>query len=101
MRIRTSITLFLLLSYASALQAQEPSARQAMQHKLMPVPASVQFQTGRMPVAKSFQIAARGHVDGRLRGALARFARRLEGRTGLEFRRELATDAAGAALVVE
>jgi hexosaminidase len=102
MRIRTLISLVLLLGCAPAGAAQQAtSAPAGAQHNLMPVPARLQFKQGRLPLAKSFLIATRGHRDERLVAALARFSRRLEGRTGMEFARELAGDAASATLVVE
>ncbi|MBV9927896.1 MAG: family 20 glycosylhydrolase, partial [Acidobacteria bacterium] len=67
----------------------------------MPVPASVNFREGRLAVTKAFAVAARGHVDERLRAGIERMLRRLEGRTVMELARGLATDAAAAALVVE
>jgi hexosaminidase len=67
----------------------------------MPVPASVRFDAGRLAVTKTFAVAARGHVDERLRAAIDRAVRRLEGRTVLELQRGLASDASLATLVVE
>jgi hexosaminidase len=73
----------------------------ASRHNLMPVPASVRFNTGRLAITKSFSVAAKGHVDARLRSGIERAVRRLEGRTVLEFPRGLAADATPATLVVE
>ncbi|HEX8636165.1 MAG TPA: family 20 glycosylhydrolase [Pyrinomonadaceae bacterium] len=104
MRIRTLISLALFLCsvpVGSAQEAAAPSAPPAATHNLMPVPARMQFNQGRMTVTKSFKVAVRGHADDRLRSYLARFARRLEGRTGMEFSREAAADATTATLVVE
>ncbi len=78
-------------------QAQAPPAR----HDLMPVPASVRFNAGRLPVTKSFTVAYRGHMDDRLRAGIERALRRLEGRIVTEMARGLATDANAATLVVE
>ncbi len=68
---------------------------------LMPVPESIRYQSGRLPIDESFTIAVRGHSDARLRAAIDRMARRLEARTGLTFARNPAADAAKAALIVE
>ncbi|HEX8149117.1 MAG TPA: family 20 glycosylhydrolase [Pyrinomonadaceae bacterium] len=90
----------LLLSFcapAAAAQAPAPAAR----HNLMPVPASVRFNRGRLAVDKTFTVAAAGHVDERLRAGIDRALRRLEGRTVLELARGLSADAAGAKLLVE
>ncbi|HEV2761643.1 MAG TPA: family 20 glycosylhydrolase, partial [Pyrinomonadaceae bacterium] len=83
---------------AAVAVAQAPAAPR---HTLMPVPASVRFNTGRLPVKQTFGVALRGHDDTRLRSGIDRFLRRVEGRTVLELPRALASDAAAASLVVE
>lgn len=76
-------------------------------HHLMPAPAELQFLPGRLAVTPALSLALRGHDDERLRAGLARVLRRIEERTGLAFARTpagawaLATDAAGASLVIE
>src|SRR5690349_20076174 len=64
----------------------------AQQHDLMPVPASVNFNNDRLAIDQSFKVATRGHSDARLRAAIARFVKRLEGRTVLTLAPGLATD---------
>jgi hexosaminidase len=90
------LVLLLCLSLSAAAQTVAPG-----RHDLMPVPASVNFKPGRLPVTASFTVATRGHTDDRLRAAISRAMRRLEGRTVFEFKRELAADAGAATLVVE
>lgn len=92
------LLLVLLLSVAPRAAAQTAAP---VQHQLMPVPAAVRFNQGRLPITSSFTVATRGHSDDRLRAAIQRAARRLEGRTVFEFRRDLAGDATSATLVVE
>jgi hexosaminidase len=82
-------------------QTASPPLRNPAHHNLMPVPASVRFSAGRLPITKSFTVATKGHADDRLRGAIDRAVRRLEGRTVLEFARGLSTDPGAATLVVE
>lgn len=90
--------IFLLLLFSCALNvAAQTNAR----HNLMPVPASASFGQGRLAVDKTFTVAAKGHVDERLRAGIDRALRRLEGRTVLELARGLNADAAGAKLLVE
>src|SRR5437588_7635886 len=104
MRVRQYISAALLLSCvlnASAQTATPNGARGPTRHNLMPVPASVRFGAGRLAVNKSFTVAARGHVDERLRAGIERAMRRLEHRTVFEFARGLAADANAATLVVE
>ena len=55
---------------------------------LMPVPATVNWGQGRLPVAKTFTVGFAGQSDERLRQYAFRFTRRLEGRTVMEFARE-------------
>jgi hexosaminidase len=109
MRARKYLSVILFLSCVSHVCAQTTTtttttatdAQPPTQHNLMPVPASVRFKTGRLAIDKSFTIATRGHQDSRLLAAINRAARRLEGRTGVEFARGLTGDAAAASLVVE
>ena len=61
----------------------------------MPVPASVKFHPSeRLNVDSAFKIATRGHSDDRLKAAIARFVKRLEGRTVFTFAPGLAPDVA-------
>ncbi|HEX8492517.1 MAG TPA: family 20 glycosylhydrolase [Pyrinomonadaceae bacterium] len=111
MRARKYISILLLLSCvfnaaaqttAQTIEPATPSiAQTATVHHLMPVPASVRFNPGRLLITKSFAVAARGHTDARLLSAIDRAVRRLEGRTVLEFQRGLTKDANAATLVVE
>jgi hexosaminidase len=91
------ISFILLSACALSAAAQTPAAR----HNLMPVPAGVRFNPGRLVVDRTFTVAAAGHVDERLRAGVERALRRLEGRTVLELARGLSGEAAGAKLLVE
>src|SRR5687768_12375952 len=64
----------------------------AQQHNLMPAPASITFTNERLAIDESFKVAIRGHSDARLQGAVARFVKRLEGRTVYSFAPGLALD---------
>ena len=72
----------------------------AQQHNLMPAPASVTFDNERLAVDESFKVATRGHSDARLQAAIARFVKRLEGRTVLTLAPGLALDDQMATLIV-
>jgi hexosaminidase len=100
MKAHKFVALLLLLSCVLQTAAQTP-APPVTRHNLMPVPASVRFSTGRLRVDKSFTVAATGVVDDRLRAAIERAMRRLEGRTVLELARGLAADPSRATFVVE
>src|SRR5262245_35457774 len=102
MKNRMVIIALLVLCTANAFAQQTESARPSTrQHTLMPVPAMVQFQTGRLNITAAFDIAIDGFTDDRLQGALFRMARRLEGRTGFEFKRATPKDAKAAALIIQ
>src|SRR5687768_8201319 len=88
--------LFLLLTCGSIVTAQE----QTPKHNLMPVPAAVKFHPERLTVDSSFKVATRGHSDARLQAGIARFIKRLEGRTVLSLAPGLAPDDQTTPLVI-
>ena len=99
--------LVLLLTYALSLACPlhaQGAAAEAMapdQLNLMPVPASVQTQTGRLPITGGFNVAVKNYADDRLRAGIARMLTRLAGRTVLTLPAGLATDEGSATLVVQ
>jgi hexosaminidase len=107
MRVRKYISTILLLSCVLHAVAQtngsgtQSSTQSMTKHHLMPVPAYVRFNAGRLSITKSFAVGIRGRTDERLQAATARMLRRLEGRTVMEFQRSLAADPATATLVIE
>src|SRR5882724_2481753 len=97
----------LILTYALSLScpvhAQGTAAEVVApdQLNLMPVPASVQTQTGRLPITGSFNVAVKNYAADRLRAGIARLLTRLGGRTVLTLPAALATDESTAMLVVQ
>ena len=91
------------LSLVLPLRAQVPTVNFATpaQMNLMPVPSSVQIQTGRLPITSSFNVAVKDYTDDRLRAGIDRMLRRLAGRTVLTLPADLATDEGAAVLVVQ
>src|SRR2546423_1226969 len=87
----------------SSMYGQSPTANAMVpaQINLMPVPASVQIQSGRLPITSSFNVAVKNYTDDRLRTAIDRMRRRLAGRTVLTLPADLATDEGAAILVVQ
>jgi len=85
---RYLLTVLFLLCGSVALAQQQT----APPHNLMPVPASVTFDNERLAVDESFKVAIRGHSDERLQAAIARFVKRLQGRTVLSLAPGLALD---------
>jgi hexosaminidase len=67
---------------------------------LLPVPASLEWREGRLRLDSTFTVVLAGFTDPRLRRAVDRALRRLEGRTGITFPRAAAADSAAATLVV-
>jgi hexosaminidase len=88
----------LILTTVGAVRAQDLVAAR---RNLMPVPATVAWRDGRLPVTKDFTVAVTGKTDERLRKYIFRVMRRLEGRTVLELSREFAANAANAGLLIE
>ena len=101
MRKRVAVLLltgiFLICGSVSLAVAQQPAPQT---HNLMPVPASVTFNSDRLPVDESFKVGTRGYSDARLQAAIARFVKRLEGRTVLSFAPGLAPDDQMTTLIV-
>jgi len=104
---KTSIKNFLILAaiflsfYSVRAQEKDAFALQTERRNLMPVPANISWKSGRLPVSKTFTVAVKGQTDERLKSYVFRVMRRMEGRTILEFSRELATDAGGTQLLIE
>jgi hexosaminidase len=92
-----------IVSLVWAINAQDPRANviSPAQLSLMPIPASVQLQPGRLPITTGFNVAVKNFTDDRLRSGIARMVKRLEGRTVLTLPADLATDEAAATLVVQ
>jgi hexosaminidase len=98
-----ALLVFFISSIVSPVTAQAPSAAGPATGllNLMPVPASVQLQTGRLAITNSFSVATKGHADDRLRASITRMTRRLAGRTVLTLPLDLAADEMSATLVVQ
>ena len=107
MKTANYLQLALLLTLASGVitfaPAQQPttSVLAPSQLSLMPVPASVQLQSGRLTITKSFSVATRGFADDRLRASIARMTRRLAGRTVITLPLDLAAAESSATLVIQ
>src|SRR5262249_23291028 len=97
---RGILTVFIIGCVFSFAHSESAAQGPATTHNLMPVPASLRFNSGRLAITSSFTIAAPGHSDARLLAAIGRMTRRLEARTGLTFARGPAGDAAAATLVI-
>ncbi|MDX6306820.1 MAG: hexosaminidase [Blastocatellia bacterium] len=101
----TILVLLLISAFnvPAVLQAQGAPGQMIVpgQLNLMPAPASVQTQAGRLPITASFNVALKNYADDRLRSGVARTLRRLAGRTILSFPVEPGTDESTATLVIQ
>ena len=94
------ISLLMPLASDNARQ-QNPNANTVERLNLMPMPASVTVQPGRLPVTATFRVATKGFVDDRLRNGVSRMIARLAGRTVLSLSYDLASDENTAALLIQ
>ncbi len=97
MRTTNLLAIAFLMSTMPAAHAQGA----APQHHLMPVPASVRIEPGRLPIDSSFSVGVTKHSDARLLRGVERALSRLKARTGVEFSHEIKKDAAAAKLIIE
>ena len=97
MKLNRSLLLLLIITCAVVASAQ-PSTPKL---DLMPVPTSITFHNERLAVDSNFRVATRGHSDARLQAAIARFMKRLEGRTVLTLNNTLAPDDQTTPLIIQ
>src|ERR1700730_3769107 len=95
------IGLLLVCSVSVSAEHFETAQPAPRQHRLMPVPAAIHFLASRLKIDASFTVATDGRADARLEGGIYRMSRRLEGRTGFEFRRAPASDSQTATLLIQ
>ena len=96
-----AVTFALSLAFPLRAQLTVSGPIAPSQLNLMPAPASVKIQTGRLPINGSFKVAVKNFTDDRLRAGIARMLTRLAGRTVLTLPGELAADESTATLVVQ
>ncbi|HEV2835183.1 MAG TPA: family 20 glycosylhydrolase [Pyrinomonadaceae bacterium] len=97
-KTKTYVLLTGILLICSSVAVAQPAIPDQL--NLMPVPASVTLDNERLAVDESFKVAIRGHSDARLQAAVARFVKRLEGRTVLTLAPGLAPDDQMTTLIV-
>ena len=93
------LTILAAVSLLSA--AATGQAPTAPEHFLMPVPASVSWQGGRLPISNATTVAVTGAADDRLKAATQRMMRRLESRTGHTMARAFAKDPTASTILVD
>jgi hexosaminidase len=103
MKIRTIILAgLLIMSWLNVAAHQGASTMVSMkQLKLMPVPASVEPQPGRLAIDATFKVLTKDYSDARLQAGIARAMRRLEGRTGIIVPAGLNSDENAATLIIQ
>jgi hexosaminidase len=90
--------ILVILMFGSVLMSS--SAAEAQQLNLMPMPASVQMQTGQLVIDPSFSVGISGQSDAQLERAVERFLDDLRRQTGMPPLDMKVTNAAQAKLVV-
>lgn len=99
-RNSTSAVVAVALSlFAVCASAQDVNPLAKSRRALMPVPASIVWGDGRLPVDKTFTFRLAGRTDERTRQYVSRVLRRLEGRTLFEFSRKQSSSAEPTLLV--
>jgi hexosaminidase len=100
--MRLVLILTFALSICPRVQTQESTALMTLnQLNLMPLPASVKIEAGRLPIKNSFKVTTTGYSDDRLRAGITRMIVRLAGRTVSTLPTDLGTDDQTATLVVQ
>ena len=92
------IVIALILSAIFTVSAQD---LQKERRNLMPVPANVNWKSGKLSVSKDFSVVAKGETDKRLKNHIDRIMRRLEGRTVMTLSSELSNNAANSQFLIE
>ena len=90
--------LWMMLPFAFLLL--RPALAGGAPHYLLPVPASVEFRSGRLPLDGQLRIFVSGYSDARLQRAVDRAVSRLERRTGITLSHALTKDSEAAILVI-
>jgi len=96
----TLIVVTLIVALQATAQQTTPAVT-TRQLNLMPIPASVQVQSGRLAITGTFQVAIKNYSDERLRSAINRMMGRLAGRTGITFAPGTTADESRAALLID
>ncbi len=96
MRILILILLLPVLGFVSG----QSGTNTASIINVMPLPASVEIQAGKLKLDAAFAVAASGYTDARLQAAILRLQQRLEGRTGIVVPLGVAPSGRPAALTV-
>lgn len=106
MKTAKYIQLAMLFTLVSGVVTFAPAQRTTTasvpsQLSLMPVPASIELQSGRLMITDAFSVGVSGYADDRLRASVARMTRRLAGRTVITLPFDLAADESKATLVIQ
>jgi len=91
----------MLLLPVLAFAAGQSGADGASTINVMPLPASLQMQLGKLRLDGSFFITTSGHTDARLQAAILRLQQSLKGRTGIVLPLGVAPSGAAAGLKIE
>ena len=65
-----ALVLTFALNAVAPVMAQTTTATASPELNIMPLPASVQLETGRLPITNGFTVATKGHADHGLRAGI-------------------------------
>ena len=99
--MRRSLAVRVAVWAAPVLLIAQQTRETRVLHTLMPVPAEVRWESGRVPILPTTSATITGHTSARLRAAVERALRRLDGRTGYTLPRALANESPAATLVID
>ena len=94
------ILILMLVLPIAGFAASQSGTNAASIINVMPLPASVQIQPGKLKLDGSFAVATSGYTDARLQAAILRLQQRLEGHTGIVVPLRVAPSGMPAALTI-
>lgn len=97
---RLILVLSIVLFFLSIVMAVQGSSSEVSRHNLMPVPAKISFEQGKLPVNSEFRIVLTGYQEPRLKRAARRLIQRLSTQTGIYLLSEIEKDASKAILEI-
>ena len=101
MKIISSALLLLSAWLSLSAMGQQDSDSNVREHNLMPVPAEIRFEPGRLSITNNFSVGVQNYSDARLQAAISRMRLRLSGRTGLTFNPLVSEDKTSATLLID
>ncbi len=93
---RLILVLSIGLFFLSIIMAVQGSSTEVSRHNLMPVPAKISFEQGKLPVNSEFRVVLTGYQEPRLKRAARRLIQHLSTQTGIHLLSKIEKDASKA-----